>query len=256
MTSKVVNRLIIILITAVLMILILFEWDLGLVRVLFAIGLVTILPGYALTTAIFINYPLGFIEKIAFSFGFSLGLTSLGGIVLHFTPWGMQPVLWVALLGGVALLASFVALLRMALGTEVDVSVVQMPFRLSDVILLGLAGLIIVGAYVVAREGALHRPVAPYTQLWLLWEDEEAQVVQVGFHNWEQKEVMYQLELRHSHGRVVQFPPITLPPNTTWQLTHPLPPPVVAQDFIQAALYRLDQPDQIYREAYLRRISD
>ena len=94
------------------MLLTLLDLPLSPVRALIAIALVAILPGYALVTSIFVNVPLGIMEKIAFSFGFSLGMTSLGGLLLNYTPWGIQPVSWVVLLGGVSLIASGITLLR------------------------------------------------------------------------------------------------------------------------------------------------
>jgi uncharacterized membrane protein len=252
-TGKIINRLIMIMITAVLMILTLFEWEYGVIRLLFGISLTVILPGYALTTAIFLNYPIGFIEKLGFSLGFSLGLASLGGILLHFTPWGVQPVTLVALLGGVAIFFSLVALGRIALGRAVDVSVVQMPLHLSQLFLLLFAGLIIGGAYLVARDGALNRPVVPYTQLWLLWEDEAHTAVRVGLHNWEQVTTTYHLELRNDHGRVYQFPPITLEPRQTWEVIYNPPPIASDNDQLRAVLYRADDLQNSYREVYLRR---
>ncbi|MFO7537305.1 MAG: DUF1616 domain-containing protein [Chloroflexota bacterium] len=255
MTAKVTNRLIIILLTAVLMLLTLLEWELGFVRVLFAIALVAILPGYALTTVIFVRYPLGFAEKVAFSCGLSLGLAAVGGLLLHFTRWGLQSASWVILLGGITLIANGLALARMTPTAKVDLSVVHVPLRLHQILLVVLAGIVITGAYLTARAGAENRPVPRYTQVWLLWADEAQAEVTLGMHNHEGVARQYRLQLSTSQGQIQEWPVVTLAAGETWQTHYTPPPPLSDSDFIRATLYRLDIPQDSYREVYLRRIA-
>lgn len=255
MTAKVTNRLIMILVTAVLMLLTLLEWELSAVRVLFAVALVGILPGYALTTAIFVKYPLGFAEKLAFSCGLSLGLAAVGGLLLHFTPWGLQPASWVIYLGGITVVANALALGRMQQTTQVDLSVIHVPLRLHQLLLMLLAGIVIMGAYLTARAGAENRPAPQFTQLWLLWADESQSEVQLGIQNQENGIRQYRLVLSTRQGQAQEWPVIALAPGETWQTTFPPPPAVGETDFIKATLYRLEAPQEIYREVYLRRIA-
>jgi uncharacterized membrane protein len=252
-TAKVINRLIIILITAVLMLLILLEWELGFIRVLFAIALVAILPGYGLTTAIFIRYPLGFAEKVAFSCGLSLGLAAVGGLLLHFTRWGLQSASWVILLGGITLIANGVALARIRPTANVDLSVIHVPLRLHQILLVILAGVVMTGAYLTARAGAENRPVPRYTQVWLLWADETQAEVTLGIHNHEGAARQYRLQLTTRQGQIQEWPVVTLAAGETWQTRYTPPPSISDSDFIRATLYRLDIPEDSYREVYLRR---
>lgn len=253
MTAKVLNRLITILVTAVLMLLILLDWDLRGLQILFAIGLVAILPGYGLTTAIFIKYPLSLVEKTAFSVGLSLALAAVGGLFLHFTPWGLQTASWVVLLGGVTLVANGLALARMSRAENVDLSVSQISVSLPQLLLMLCAGLIITGAYLTARAGAENRPVPPYTQLWLLWTDESRAEIEIGIHNHEGTAVTYEIHLSTQQGQLETWSQITLLPNTTWTTRYPAPAPVANSDIIRATLYRLDAPDTPYRTVFLRR---
>lgn len=255
MTAKVTNRLIIILLTAVLMLLTLLEWELGFVRILFAIALVAILPGYAVTTAIFVRYPLGFAEKVAFSCGLSLGLAAVGGLLLHFTRWGLQSASWVVLLGGITLIANGLALIRIRPTANVDLSVIQVPLRLYQLLLMVLAGVVITGAYLTARAGAENRSVPRYTQVWLLWTDEAQTAVTLGIHNHETVPRQYRLQLSTRQGQVQEWPVVTLAAEETWQTQYTPSAPISEADFIKATLYRLDISEDSYREVYLRRIA-
>jgi uncharacterized membrane protein len=253
-TAKIINRLIIILITAALMLLTLLDWKLSPVRVLFAIALVTILPGYALTTAIFINTPLGILEKFAFSCGFSLGMVSLGGILLNYTPWGIQSVSWVILLGGITLIASVVAIVRMQRAKEIDLSVAQIPLRIRQIVLMGLAVAIFGGVYLFARSGAKSQSLPPTTRVWILWTDESQTEVILGIENQEQVSVQYQLQLSTLQGQIQEWSPIALDAGVTWEVHYKVPNNVAESDFVKATLYRLDDPGNAYREVYLKRI--
>lgn len=254
MTAKIINRLIIILITAALMLLTLLDWKLSPVRVLFAIALVTILPGYALTTAIFINTPLGILEKFAFSCGFSLGMVSLGGILLNFTPWGIQSVSWVILLGGISLVASVVAIVRMQRAKEIDLSVAQIPLRVNQIVLMALAVVIFGGVYLFARYGATSQSLPFTTRIWILWTDDLHTEATLGIQNQEGVPMQYKLQLSTLQGQIQEWSLIALEPGATWEVHYNVPNNVAESDVFKATLYRLDEPGAIYREVYLKRI--
>ena len=67
---------------------IILRWILGALFVLF-------LPGYALASALFPKRELNSLEQIAASFGLSLAIAPLIGLLLNFTPWGisLSPIL-------------------------------------------------------------------------------------------------------------------------------------------------------------------
>jgi hypothetical protein len=76
------------------------------------LALVLVLPGYALTAALFPWSTLSGEKRFLFSLGLSLALTALGGFVLHWTPWGISPESWAVLLGGMTLLGCGIAFAR------------------------------------------------------------------------------------------------------------------------------------------------
>src|SRR3954468_21171576 len=84
----------------------------GAVRVLVALPFVLVLPGLALTAALFPTGALDVAERLLFSLGLSLAITALGGLVLQLTPWGLRPASWALLLGLVTLAAGAAAFLR------------------------------------------------------------------------------------------------------------------------------------------------
>src|SRR5712692_8392038 len=74
--------------------------------------LVLVLPGYALTSALFPNRSLGVAERLVFSLSLSLIIVILGGLALNWTPFGLRPGSWAVLLSGITLAAGAVALVR------------------------------------------------------------------------------------------------------------------------------------------------
>ncbi|MDH7593182.1 MAG: DUF1616 domain-containing protein [Methanomicrobiales archaeon] len=76
-------------------------------RVVFALPMVLFVPGYALIAALFpANRDLDLIERIALSFGLSIAVVPLTGLMLNYTPWGIRlvPVLFSLLLFTVAMI--------------------------------------------------------------------------------------------------------------------------------------------------------
>ncbi|MDD5141925.1 DUF1616 domain-containing protein [Methanoregula sp.] len=60
-------------------------------RILFGIPLVLFIPGYALIAALFpAARDLDGIERVALSFGLSIAIVPLTGLVLNYTPWGIR----------------------------------------------------------------------------------------------------------------------------------------------------------------------
>jgi len=63
----------------------------GAPRIIFGLCLVLFFPGYTLLSALFPRKgTLGGIERIALSFGLSLAVVPLIGLILNYTPWGIR----------------------------------------------------------------------------------------------------------------------------------------------------------------------
>ncbi len=63
----------------------------GALRILFSLAFILFFPGYTLITALFpAKGRLEGVERLALSFGLSLAVVPLIGLVLNFTPWGIR----------------------------------------------------------------------------------------------------------------------------------------------------------------------
>lgn len=63
----------------------------SLLRIVFGVPLVLFIPGYALIAALFpAARDIDGIERIALSFGLSIALVPLTGLILNYTPWGIR----------------------------------------------------------------------------------------------------------------------------------------------------------------------
>lgn len=63
----------------------------GVLRIIFGLCLVLFFPGYTLLSALFPRKgSLGGVERIALSFGLSIAVVPLIGLILNYTPWGIR----------------------------------------------------------------------------------------------------------------------------------------------------------------------
>ncbi|MEN6342158.1 MAG: DUF1616 domain-containing protein, partial [Methanospirillum sp.] len=86
-------------------------------RILFGLPMILFVPGYVLIAALFPrNDDLDWLERIALSFGLSIAITPLIGLVLNYTPWGIRldPIL-AALSLFVVVMAAAAAVRRLVL---------------------------------------------------------------------------------------------------------------------------------------------
>jgi uncharacterized membrane protein len=245
------------------------------------------LPGYALTTALFPAWRLDGPERLLFSLALSLAVVVLSGLILNWTPWGLQTITWVIWLGAITLAAGGVALARWRkrlLGPADDhravlesVSAVlaavhsntassqseqlatrearaHRPLAIRQWLALGLAGLLAVAAVGLAQIGAAEAPTAGFTQLWLLPVDGgDASAVRLGVYNREAVDVSYQLRLEYDGAALYEWPAIVLHPGATWETVVTLPPLPAVGDTVTAMLSRPDSRTTPYRQVRLWR---
>lgn len=84
----------------------------GPVNIVFGVLLALVLPGYALSAAVFRMRSVRTAERAALTLGISLSVAVLGGLVLDALPSGLETQTWLFLLGGVTVIASVIALWR------------------------------------------------------------------------------------------------------------------------------------------------
>ena len=232
-------------------------------QLLLGLPLVLFLPGYALTAALFTPGSLGRAERLVLSMGLSISLTALSGLVLNWTPWGLQAGTWILWLGGLTVIASLVGMLRLQRQKE---QIIASPnpsrsgrfggkstFNLYQSGMLAMAVVIVVIALVVARNGA-EQTSSAFTQLWILPTD-QANSVRVGIVNDEQTTVQYHLQLQVKGVMVNDWPSIQLNSGQKWENLIGLVGGAGPGD-VQALLYRLDAPTQVYRRVVLGPITN
>jgi uncharacterized membrane protein len=211
------------------------------------------LPGYALGAALFPPGYLGRSERIMVALGLSLALSILGGLVLNLSPLGLGETSWLALLGSVTLVASAVGILRRATRPLEEAGEARLSPRLSSrqLAVLGLAALLAVTAVGVTAWGEALEPKASFTQLWLLPPQlSGGQQVTLGVRNMEQRPMSYRLDLSVNGQVVREWVPLLLHPGETWEERSTLPESANQQP-VEALLYLLEEPDQVYRRVTL-----
>jgi uncharacterized membrane protein len=254
--------------------------EIGVARAIVGLLLVLFVPGYALVAAAFPSGRLGMIERLLFSVGVSLAAAALAGLLLHWTALGLRPAAWAMVLGNLTLVANLVALIRRwrssripsayTNGLETGALVLESPWPFADrdaksriagmtLIesgLLGLAVLLVVGALVIARDGAMQQRATGFTQLWVLPDNAAKEdSVRLGVSNRESGQIGYRLLVTASGTIIGSWPRITLGPDEQWETSVALPTAQPAAATVEAVLYRLDAPETAYRRVLFRRDS-
>lgn len=228
--------------------------NLGILRVIFTLPLVFALPGYALLTAIVPERPFS-LHGVVYVVGLSLSITVLGGFVLNYTAWGLTTAAWAIFLGVITQIMNLVAMLRRKNVLQVP-SVVLPRLDARSVFLLALAALIISFAVRFAAVGAEQQNVGEFTQLWMT--PTQQQQVDLGIRNDESSPTAYKLRVVADNQVIQEWPSIKLDPGAQWQTSLTLPSMTVlvssnSTSTVEALLYRLDAPDQVYRHVSLSR---
>lgn len=230
------------------------NWLVG--RIL-TLPLVFVLPGYALTSALFTGREFGIAERLLFSLGLSLVCVILGGLLLNLTPWGLRADSWALLLGGITLGACMVTLVRRrreGIPPSGWLSPGNIGFHFRQGLLLGLAALIVCGAVAISVIGAEQQPYPGFTQLWILPGSgaNAKDAVRLGVSNMESTTMEYRLAVNVDGKVVKEWPSIDLNPNEKWQATLLLSQAGhTGTAKVEADLYRADAPTTIYRHVVL-----
>jgi len=222
------------------------------IRVICGIPLVALCPGYSLVAAIFPGRSPGWPERVLLSLGLSLSVAILGALVLNASLWGLQTGSWATLFFVVTVASCLIAARRRA-NSQPARSVWATPrLRMSQLILLGLAGLVTVAAVRVARTPGPVTGVLGYTVLWMLPADQDENNIYLGVSSNELSPTRYRLTIKLDGQLVVDTPEITLAPGEKWERALDLPH-VRSGEIVEAALYRADAPGSVYRRVTLRR---
>lgn len=219
--------------------------------------LVLVLPGYALTSALFPGREFGIQERLVFSLALSLVLVIMGGLLLNLTPWGLRAGPWAVFLAAITFGACAVALVRrrrqgISNPGSIPIRKIQLNFRQG--LLLGLAALIVGGAIALSIIGAARQPYPGFTQLWMLpaGGSNPKNAVHLGVSNMELTAMEYRLAVSVDGKVVKEWPTIDLNTHEQWVATLLIPQTGhTGSAKIEAALYRMDAPTTLYRHVVL-----
>ncbi len=251
---------------------------------LLTLPLIFLLPGYALTSALFPGRDFGFVERILFSLGLSLLIVILGGLILNSTPFGLRTSSWAIFLGVITLGACAVALARRSrkpinpgVGATEDLSEETRatgkgsvfggrggilggrpqeyaPTTFRQGLLLGLAALIVCGAVVMSIIGAEQQSFPGFTQLWILPASgaNAKNSVLVGVKNMEKTTMQYRLTVQENGKVVKQWSAIDLQQGQNWQMTLVIPQAQQSSRImVEALLYRSGISSTAYHHVVL-----
>ncbi len=210
----------------------------NILRIILGIPFVLFCPGYTLMAALFTKKEgMGGIERVALSFGLSIAVVPLIGLILNYTPWGirLEPILYSV--ASFILIASIIAWLRRRRLTEHERFAIQfqvtMPGWGEGVWGKVLAITVVVA--ILATLGTLGYVIATpkvgetFTEFYILGQDgkaanypkelkvgEKGEVI-VGVVNHEGKEVSYRVEVVVGSQESTEVGPVVLVDEQKWE---------------------------------------
>ncbi|HEV7237304.1 MAG TPA: DUF1616 domain-containing protein [Ktedonobacteraceae bacterium] len=229
----------------------------SLIGTILALPLLFVLPGYTLTEVLFHQKLLNGTYRLVLSLGLSLALAILGGFILNALPGGLQALSWAVFLGllttAFALLVAY--LRRRVQGREVQVQGIR-PLKLRFSIsayLVVLAAAMAILSVLYAVIGVEQQPHPGFTQLWMLpaAQNGTSSAVNLGIRSFEATTVTYRVTMTMNGQTLRIWPSVVLKPDQTWNQVVPIAPDGTHSLYIEAQLYRLDQPQTVYRNVHL-----
>ncbi len=234
---------------------------LGWLRAACAVLLVLVLPGLAVTAALFPWHTLSVAVRLLFTVGLSVCITALLGYVLNWNGPGLQRIWWIGALGYLTQLAAVIAVIRRrdaerfrsqmtSLAPLRDLppawSATRAPvfrIRRGACLLFALAALITTTAFAINYVNANDETGPGFTQLWML--PTATNAVRLGVTNHEGRTVRYRLVLSVPGTSLASWPALALQPGHTWTGTVSLPSWLPFGTELTGTLYRGSGPHAV-----------
>jgi uncharacterized membrane protein len=214
-------------------------FSLGIVSAMIAIPAMLFAPGYAMTRLIVSSDRFGALERVVLSLGLSIAVTILGGILLNFSPFGLNVVAFTWL---VSLVTITCAVLAWRKGDQ-KLTLPRLALRPAHWLWFGLAAILVVSAFALSVYGAQTYQNTAFTQAWLLPADSAH--VTLGLHNDEGHTETYQVTLVVNGKLAHQWKNITLTTQQGWQQSYAVSGPPGAHVLVK--IYRMENPTTVYR---------
>lgn len=169
----------------------------GLPKALALVPLALILPGYAISAAMFMPGSITRGERLAYTFGLSVGATAIGGLVWQLL-FGLGRTSWAFVLVAIALVAAGIAKSRRAaMSSDPDERRSRLPrLGLPNALAILATVILTIVAVDVAIEG-LHdqRAESHFSSLWILPHGPAEESVEIGVQNHQGSVYTYRLSV-------------------------------------------------------------
>lgn len=234
-------------------ILTLFPIHASVIRIILALPLVFVLPGYTLSEVVFRKRSLNTSERLLFSLGLSLAIDILGGLFLNILPVGLQATSWAAFLGLLTLVFSLLAAYFRREAPVGRARLSRIRLAIYPGILFVLAIAVAIVSIVYAAYGTAHQPFPGFTQLWMLPEVSAGKscAVRLGVQSFESTSVTYRLAMTANGDSVAMWSSLSLAPQEEWVRLVPIAPSASDNIYVDVRLYQADKPVTVYREVHL-----
>jgi uncharacterized membrane protein len=224
----------------------------GLLQAFLAFLLVAVLPGYAISKALFVtSRPLP-AEMLVFTPALSLAATALSAFSLH--AFGQQLAagnlaVLLAATTTAGLLAAYFRRSRTGVLRRYPAFIHFSPLQ---VVLLGSAAILAVTAVVIASDAAATRPAEPFTQLWILPpEVGSGGSFRVGAANHEGQAAVYDIQVLADGREITIFSSVVVEDGGTYETLLDAGE-IGPFDRLEVFLYHSNSPDQVYRQVSWR----
>jgi uncharacterized membrane protein len=216
------------------------------IRLTVAAPLCLVLPGYAVTAAIFASRRLDRGRLAVLALGMSLIVLVLCALLLNYVPGGIRDLSWALILLAVIVGSSRWAAIQRRPRTQPFFSWPRLRVSSADRALLVGAALAAVAALVVSARVLPADSAVGYTRLWMLT-NKESSAVRIGVGSEEQHRAHYRLLVKMS-GRVLMRRRLALDPGEERLLLLPLARTEGKEpQRLAASLYREGSPRDLYR---------
>lgn len=238
--------------------------------ILCGLPLVFLVPGYTLTEALFVQKPdttaasragilrpFGNADRLILSFGLSLALVIIDGLLLSILPMGLAQPSWVVSLAVLTTVFSLIALYRqrgMNTGSAPQSSARLFRFTFYEGLLFLLTIIIVASAFLYSMTAAQQQQQqSTFTQFWMVQSKQtnHSCTVLIGMQSFEASSLQYKIVLLANGNQLHTWPVVTLVPKQQWYQSVALNSGDIESAYIDAQLYRLDKPASVYREAHI-----
>jgi len=226
---------------------------LGGVRVIFAVPLALILPGYAITVAAFGSHLPAWPERIPLTLGISLASAALASLVLNYLPGGIHGFPWALLLVLIVLLACRSAARRRGRrrGRQQPPSLPRLKPRPVTVVLgIGTVAMVVVALF-LAQATPENDHASGFTQLWITPSKPTDASARIGITSEQQQTRGYRLVVKVEGKAKPEVETFELAPTET-HLVKILSSGTTSPAGVEAKLYLRSDPNRVYRRVSTR----